>query len=153
MLEYKLTEFAKQLSTFDFKPTQQRLGDAGYDLRACITVKSVSIFPGETVRIPTGVHISLHNTNTVGLLIPRSSLGKRGGMLANTIGVIDSNYQGEIELLILNTDIEECLEIKQGERLAQLVITPIIVTEFTLVDEFSLVSERGNAGFGSSGRL
>jgi dUTP pyrophosphatase len=153
MLEYKLTQLAKELTDFDFKPTQQKEGDAGYDLRACIPFKSISIFPEETVIVPTGVHIALDNRNTVGLLIPRSSLGKRGGVLANTIGCIDSNYHGEIQLLILNTNMEECLEVKQGERLAQLVITRCSTRLFHEVVEFTAETNRGIGGFGSSGRF
>ena len=153
MLEYRLTELARKLPSIDFTPTQQRLGDAGYDLKACIPVKSVRIHPGEVIKIPTGIHVGLGREDLVGLVIPRSSLGKNGGVLANTVGVIDSNYQGEIVLMVLNTNMEEDLVILQGERIAQLVVVNCFTNTFSMVDEFGYITNRGEEGFGSSGKV
>lgn len=151
--EYKLSELAKKLTSIDFTPTQQKVGDAGYDLRACIPVKSVRIHPEEVVKIPTGIHVGLGREDLVGLVIPRSSLGKNGGVLANTVGVIDSNYQGEIVLMVLNTNMEEDLVILQGERIAQLVVVNCYTTKFSKVEGFTYETNRAEEGFGSSGRM
>jgi dUTP pyrophosphatase len=118
------------------------LGSAALDLRASIEW-DISIAPNETVKIPTGIAIHIADTGYCALILPRSGLG-------NTIGLIDSDYQGELILSILNRGTETYL-IKAYERLAQLVFVPITRPTLEFVEEFSVTTERGDKGFGSTG--
>lgn len=152
MFEYKLTELAKRNTTFNFKPTRNNLEDAGYDLRVCMEEDSILLYPKETKIIGTGVSIHIADNNFVGFLIPRSSTGKRGIMLKNTIGVIDSGYTAEIGMLLTNTNEEDVITISNGDRMAQIVFLPIATPNLTLVSEFSKESIRGLNGFGSTGQ-
>lgn len=152
MFEYKFTEQAKQQTTIDFTPKRNSVEDAGYDVRACLATDTVLLYPKQTLTIGTGICIHIANNNYVGFLIPRSSTGKRGIMLKNTIGVIDSGYTAEIGMMLTNTTEEDVLTITNGDRLAQLVFLPIATPTLKLVNNFSFVSVRGENGFGSSGR-
>ncbi|HEY3309387.1 MAG TPA: dUTP diphosphatase [Desulfuromonadaceae bacterium] len=126
-------------------------GAAAMDLRACLE-GPVEIQPGETVLIPSGIAIGIHDPGLVALLVPRSGLGiKHGIVLANTIGVIDSDYQGEIGIGIYNRS-KVAYTIQPGERICQMMFMPVIQAGLVMVDEFSQESVRGVGGFGHTGR-
>ena len=127
-------------------------GSAALDLRACLD-EAVAVVPGETVTIPSGIAISIHDPNLVAILAPRSGLGiKHGIVLANTIGVIDSDYQGEIKIGIRNQGSEP-YSIQPGERICQMLFIPVVQASLRLVEEFSQESQRGEGGFGHTGKL
>jgi dUTP pyrophosphatase len=126
-------------------------GSAALDLRACLD-QAVTVAPGETVTIPSGIAISIHDPNLVAILAPRSGLGiKHGIVLANTIGVIDSDYQGEIKIGIRNQG-NEPYRIQPGERICQMLFMPVVQTSLRVVEEFSQESQRGEGGFGHTGK-
>jgi dUTP pyrophosphatase len=148
-INYKLTALAKALAMFDFAPMQSTSGSAGYDLKACIE-KEVKIFPGETVKIPTGVHIWLNTKGIAGLYLPRSST--KGLMLENTVGLLDGDYQGESFIKFYNySDVS--VAIQPGQRIAQLVLIHVCVQEMQAVNEFQEQTTRGEGGFGSTGEF
>ena len=125
-------------------------GSAGLDLRACID-RPASIAPGETRLVATGLAIHIGDPGYAAVILPRSGLGHRHGIvLGNMVGLIDSDYQGEVLISCWNRGSEP-YEIEPGERIAQLVIVPVARAEFELVDEFS-ETERGTGGFGHTGR-
>ncbi|MCE7915712.1 MAG: dUTP diphosphatase [Nitrosomonas sp. PRO4] len=131
-------------------PTYATPGSAGLDLRACIE-QSITINPGETSLIPTGIAVHLADTGMAALVLPRSGLGhKHGIVLGNLVGLIDSDYQGQILVSCWNRS-HTAFQLNPLERIAQLVIVPIIQVEFNLVDDFVL-SHRGENGFGSTGK-
>lgn len=124
-------------------------GSAGMDLRACLDEKLV-LPPGKTELIPTGIAMHISDPGLCATILPRSGLGhKRGIVLGNLVGLIDSDYQGPLMVSVWNRG-EETQEIQPGERIAQLVILPVIQAQFEVVDDFQ-ESERGQGGFGSSG--
>lgn len=132
-------------------PTRATDGSAGIDLRACIDAP-ITIKAGETKLIGTGIAIYINNPNFAGIILPRSGLGhKHGIVLGNLVGLIDADYQGELMVSLWNRSNEDFV-LNPAERMAQYVITPIVRPEFVVVDEFSDTSERGAGGFGSSGR-
>ena len=121
------------------------------DLRACLNVPQ-TVQPGETVFIPSGIAISIHDPGLVALLLPRSGLGiKHGIVLANTIGVIDSDYQGEIGIGIHNRG-QAPYTIEPGERICQMMFVPVAQVALAMVEDFSKGSARGAGGFGHTGR-
>ncbi len=125
-------------------------GSAGLDLRACLD-KPLDIQPGETHLISTGMAIHLQDPATAATILPRSGLGhKHGIVLGNLVGLIDSDYQGPLMVSCWNRS-SSVYTIQPGERIAQLVIVPVLKADFQIVEEFS-ESERGEGGFGSSGR-
>ncbi|MFC3909078.1 dUTP diphosphatase [Legionella dresdenensis] len=125
-------------------------GSAGLDLRVCID-EPLQIAPGETVLLPTGLAIYIADPNLAAVILPRSGLGhKHGIVLGNLVGLIDSDYQGELKISCWNRNVEH-FTINPGERIAQLVFIPVVQAAFELVDSFS-ETERGEGGFGSSGR-
>jgi len=131
-------------------PSYATGGAAAMDLRACLDAPK-TVQPGETVLIPSGIAISIHNPGLVALLVPRSGLGiKHGIVLANTIGVIDSDYQGEIGIGIVNRG-SATYTIEPGERVCQMMFVPVLQADLHVVTEFSQESERGTGGFGSTG--
>ncbi len=129
-------------------PSRAHPGDAGLDLYAC---EAAHIGPGERWSVGTGVAVEIPEGHA-GLVLPRSGLAKRHGIsLVNSPGLIDAGYRGEIRVLLLNTDPAETFRVEPGDRIAQLVITPIALPE--PVEAESLAdSARGDGGFGSSGR-
>lgn len=128
-------------------PSYASPGDAGADLR---TTVDVTLAPGERRLVPTGVAIALP-FGTVGLIHPRSGLAAKHGLtIVNAPGTIDAGYRGEIFACLLNTDSTKPIELKRGDRIAQLVIQRIEIASFTVVDELS-DSVRGTGGFGSTG--
>ena len=125
-------------------------GSAGLDLRACLDAP-LTLHPGETQLIPTGLSIYLEDPSTAALILPRSGLGhKHGIVLGNLVGLIDSDYQGELMVSCWNRG-SDSFTIEVGDRIAQLMIVPVIQAEFDIVDEFA-ESDRGEGGFGHSGR-
>ena len=126
-------------------------GSAAMDLRACLT-EPLTVQAGETVLIPSGIAIAIHDPGLVALIVPRSGLGiKHGIVLANTIGVIDSDYQGEIGIGIHNRGLKQ-YTIEPGERICQLLFVPVLQVSLEMVDEFSQGSSRGSGGFGHTGK-
>lgn len=125
-------------------------GSAGLDLRACID-EPLTIAPGETVLINTGLAIHIENPLLAATILPRSGLGhKHGIVLGNLVGLIDSDYQGPLMVSCWNRS-QTAYTVAPGERIAQLVIVPVVKAQFKVVDEF-FASSRGEGGFGSSGR-
>ena len=132
-------------------PDYATTGSAAMDLRACLS-EPMTVQPGETVFIPSGIAISIHDPRLVALLVPRSGLGiKHGIVLANTIGVIDSDYQGEIGIGIFNRS-KTAYTIEPGERICQMMFVPVTQIILAMVEEFSVDSDRGAGGFGHTGR-
>jgi len=124
-------------------------GSAGLDLRACLDAP-LTIAPGETHLIPTGIAIHLDDARLAAVLLPRSGLGhKHGIVLGNLVGLIDSDYQGQVMVSCWNRG-NAAFTIAPGERIAQMVIVPVVQVRFEVVDEFT-ESQRGAGGFGSSG--
>ncbi|HQS99435.1 MAG TPA: dUTP diphosphatase [Thiobacillus sp.] len=134
----------------DALPAYATPGSAGLDLRACIDAP-IQLQPGETRLIPTGLAIHLADPGYAALILPRSGLGhKHGIVLGNLVGLIDSDYQGQLMVSAWNRS-QTAFELVPMERLAQLVIVPVVQAQFNVVDEFES-SERGTGGFGSTGR-
>ncbi len=131
-------------------PTYATPGSAGLDLRACIEA-TITLAAGETRLIPTGLAIHLADPGFAAMILPRSGLGhKHGIVLGNLVGLIDSDYQGQLMVSTWNRSAQP-FELVPMERLAQLVIVPVVQAEFNVVDDFE-VSDRGEGGFGSTGR-
>jgi len=125
-------------------------GSAGLDLRACVD-STIKLQPGDTTLIPTGLAIYIEDPGYAGIILPRSGLGhKHGIVLGNLVGLIDSDYQGQLFVSCWNRGTE-AFEIEVGARIAQLVIVPVVQVGFTAVDEFK-TSDRGSGGFGSTGQ-
>lgn len=125
-------------------------GSAGMDMRACLDAPLV-LQPGETHLIPTGLAIHIEDGGLAAMLLPRSGLGhKHGIVLGNLVGLIDSDYQGQVFVSCWNRGSER-FTVEPGERIAQMVIVPVVHADFEVVDEF-VTSERGAGGFGHSGR-
>ena len=124
-------------------------GSAGVDLRACVD-EPLTVQPGATELVPTGIALHLEDPGLAATILPRSGLGhKHGIVMVNLVGLIDSDYQGEILVSCWNRSTEP-FEIEPGLRLAQLVIVPVVQVEFDVVQEFS-ASRRGAGGFGHTG--
>lgn len=133
----------------DQPPHYATAGSAGLDLRACIA-EPVTIQPGETLLIPTGVAIHLADPQLAAMILPRSGLGHRHGIvLGNLVGLIDSDYQGEIMVSTWNRG-REAFTLQPLDRLAQLVVVPVLQIAFNEVEEFAETA-RGDGGFGSTG--
>ncbi len=125
-------------------------GSAGMDLRAALE-KTTEIHPGETILIPTGLAIYVEDSSMAAVVLPRSGLGhKHGIVLGNLVGLIDSDYQGQLFVSCWNRGNER-FTINVGDRIAQLVIVPVIQADFDIVDEFAS-TDRGSGGFGHSGK-
>ena len=125
-------------------------GSAGLDLRACIDAPII-LNPGETTLVPTGLAIHLADPGHAAMILPRSGLGhKHGVVLGNLVGLIDSDYQGELMISTWNRG-QTAFTLNPFERLAQLVIVPVVQAQFNIVDDFE-ASERGAGGFGSTGK-
>ncbi len=134
----------------DALPAYATSGSAGLDLRACIDAP-IQLQPGETRLIPTGLAIHLADPGYAAMILPRSGLGhKHGIVLGNLVGLIDSDYQGQLMVSAWNRS-QSAFELTPMERLAQLVIVPVVQAQFNVVDAFES-SERGAGGFGSTGR-
>jgi dUTP pyrophosphatase len=131
-------------------PAYATAGSAGLDLRACLD-EALTLPPGQTALIPSGIAIHLANPGLAAIVLPRSGLGhKHGIVLGNLVGLIDSDYQGQIMVSAWNRG-GEAFTIAPMERIAQLVIVPVVQAAFEVVDDFA-ASERGGSGFGSTGK-
>jgi len=130
-------------------PTYATEGSAAIDLRACV-LETVHLKPAESLMIPAGLALHLADRTLAALILPRSGLGHKGLILGNSVGLIDSDYQGEISLSCWNRGTET-LTINPGDRIAQLIIVPIVTATFRVVDTFASKTARGEAGFGHSG--
>ena len=125
-------------------------GSAGMDLRAC-TEEVMTILPGETRLIPAGFAMHMEDSGLAAVILPRSGLGhKHGIVLGNLVGLIDSDYQGQVYVSCWNRS-DKAFEIEPGMRIAQLVFVPVVVADFEVVESFE-ESERGAGGFGHTGR-
>ncbi|UPT54262.1 dUTP diphosphatase [Dickeya zeae] len=131
-------------------PTYATPGSAGLDLRACLD-SAIVLAAGETTLVPTGLAIHIANPSLAAVILPRSGLGhKHGVVLGNLVGLIDSDYQGQLMVSVWNRG-SQSFTIEPGERIAQMVFVPVVQAEFNLVNDF-VDSERGEGGFGHSGR-
>ena len=131
------------------RPSYATSGSAGLDLRACIA-DSLTVEPGEVSLIPTGIAIHLADPGLAAMILPRSGLGhKHGIVLGNLVGLIDSDYQGQIMVSCWNRS-KVSFKINPLERIAQLVVVPVVRVNFNVVTEFK-ESNRGEKGFGSTG--
>lgn len=131
-------------------PSYATEGSAGLDLRACLD-DAITLEPGNTVLVPTGLAIHIGDPSLAAVILPRSGLGhKHGVVLGNLVGLIDSDYQGQLMVSVWNRS-QQTFVIEPGERLAQLVFVPVVQAEFNLVTDFA-ESERGAGGFGHTGR-
>lgn len=130
-------------------PSYATPGSAGLDLRACLD-QALTVAAGETVLIGTGLAVHIEDPGLAATILPRSGLGhKHGIVLGNLVGLIDSDYQGELKVSVWNRSTEP-FTIEPGERIAQMVILPVVQVEFNVVAEFA-DSSRGDGGFGHSG--
>jgi dUTP pyrophosphatase len=131
-------------------PQYATAGSAGLDLRACIA-RPLTLEPGQAELVPTGLAIHLADPNLAAMILPRSGLGhKHGVVLGNLVGLIDSDYQGALMVSCWNRSAAR-YEIQPGERIAQLIVVPVLQVALEIVSEFS-ASARGDGGFGHSGR-
>jgi len=132
-------------------PTYATAGSAGLDLRACLDTP-LTLAPNAWQLVPTGMAIHLADPGYAALILPRSGLGhKHGIVLGNLVGLIDSDYQGQLMVSAWNRS-DVAYTLAPMERLAQLVIVPVVQAQFNIVDEFPAASERGEGGYGSTGR-
>ena len=128
-------------------PEYATVGSAGLDLRSC---DNAMIHPGETVQFPMGYSIYIGDHTLCGMIMPRSGLGIKGILPANVLGLIDSDYQGELMVYLKNHGDENFI-VESGDRIAQLVIMPVESVYFSIVSEFKHSTDRGEGGFGSTG--
>ena len=141
ILDERIREYLPQYSTS---------GSAGLDLRAC-TNEKMTINPGDTVLIPTGLAINIADPSYAAVILPRSGLGHKNGIvLGNLVGLIDSDYQGQLFVSIWNRG-KETFELNPFDRIAQLVVIPVVKVDLNIVDDFK-ETERGAGGFGSTGK-
>ena len=132
-------------------PAYATPGSAGLDIRACLDI-AVTLQPNAWQLIPTGIAIHLKNPNFAAMILPRSGLGhKHGIVLGNLVGLIDSDYQGQLMVSAWNRSPTP-FTIEPMERIAQLVIVPVVQAQFNVVSEFVAASERGAGGYGSTGK-
>jgi len=130
-------------------PSYTTSGSAAMDLRACIN-ESIQLQSKKTVLVPTGLAFYIEDKKYAGIVLPRSGLGhKHGIILGNSVGLIDSDYQGELMVSLLNNSTKN-FEINPGDRIAQFMLIPIILIDFDFVEEFEK-TERASGGFGHSG--
>ncbi|MEY3551597.1 MAG: dUTP diphosphatase [Burkholderiales bacterium] len=135
----------------DMMPAYATAGSAGLDLRACLD-EPLTLAPNAWQLVPTGMAMHLKDPAYAALILPRSGLGhKHGIVLGNLVGLIDSDYQGQLMVSAWNRS-EVAFTIEPMERIAQLVIVPVVQAQFHVVDEFTQASERGEGGYGSTGK-
>ena len=149
------------MTTIDLKVLDERMaeqlpayatpGSAGLDLRACLDAPLV-LAPGQSQLIPTGLSIHIGDPGLAAMILPRSGLGhKHGIVLGNLVGLIDSDYQGQLMVSAWNRS-DTAFTVQPMERLAQLVIVPVVQAQFNVVSEFAAPSARGEGGYGSTGK-
>lgn len=131
-------------------PTYATTGSAGLDLRALIE-RPLTVKAGETVLIPTGISIHIADPSLAAVILPRSGLGHKNGIvLGNLVGLIDSDYQGPLMVSLWNRSQSD-FQIEVGDRIAQLVFVPVVQASFNIVSDF-IATDRGEGGFGHSGK-
>jgi dUTP pyrophosphatase len=150
----------KRLGTEFPLPTYSTPGSAGIDLRAMLEEDKITVYPGETILIPTGIALNINNPTLMAVLAPRSGLGhKHGVVLGNLIGIIDSDYQNQIFVSLWNrlpvstnpmVNIANSFDVAVGDRIAQMLFVPVVQVEFNIVEDFE-ASQRGLGGFGHTG--
>ena len=146
-IDYKILD--PRIGTEFPLPTYATTGSAGMDLRACLD-EAITLFPNETALIPTGLAIHIGDPSLAAVILPRSGLGhKHGIVLGNLVGLIDSDYQGQLMISCWNRG-KEIFTMQPGERIAQLVFVPVVQVALQPVEEFDQ-SHRGEGGFGHSG--
>ena len=134
----------------DFLPAYATGGSAGLDLRACIDAP-LTLEPGQTVLVPTGLAMHIADPGYAAMILPRSGLGHKNGIvLGNLVGLIDSDYQGQLMVSTWNRG-KSAFTLQPMDRLAQLVVVPVVQVGFNVVEEFAS-SDRGTGGFGSTGK-
>ena len=134
----------------DFLPAYATTGSAGLDLRACVEVP-LTIEPGQTVLVPTGLAIHIGDPGYAAMILPRSGLGHKNGIvLGNLVGLIDSDYQGQLMVSTWNRG-QSTFSLQPMDRLAQLIVVPVLQVGFNVVEDFA-TSDRGAGGFGSTGK-
>jgi dUTP pyrophosphatase len=134
----------------DFLPAYATPGSAGLDLRACIEAP-MTIEPGQTVLVPTGLAIHIGDPGYAAMILPRSGLGHKSGIvLGNLVGLIDSDYQGQLMVSTWNRG-QATFTLQPMDRLAQLIVVPVLQVGFNVVEDFA-TSDRGVGGFGSTGK-
>ncbi|MBB3225040.1 dUTP diphosphatase [Pseudoduganella umbonata] len=134
----------------ELMPAYATPGSAGLDLRACIDAP-LTIEPGQTVLVPTGLAIHIGDPGYAAMILPRSGMGHKNGIvLGNLVGLIDSDYQGQLMVSTWNRG-QNAFTLQAMERLAQLIVVPVLQVGFNVVEEFG-ASERGEGGFGSTGK-
>ena len=134
----------------DFLPAYATTGSAGLDLRACVEVP-MTIEPGQTVLVPTGLAIHIGDPGYAAMILPRSGLGHKNGIvLGNLVGLIDSDYQGQLMVSTWNRGLAS-FTLQPMDRLAQLIVVPVLQVGFNVVEDFA-TSDRGAGGFGSTGK-
>lgn len=147
-IEYKILD--PRIGDIFPLPTYATSGSAGMDLRACLD-QALTMNPGDTQLIPTGLAIHIGDPSLAAVILPRSGLGhKHGVVLGNLVGLIDSDYQGQLMISCWNRG-QQSFVIEPGERVAQMVFVPVLQVELAAVDDFDQ-SARGTGGFGHSGR-
>lgn len=150
MLNVQLKILDKRIGNIYPLPHYATAGSAGLDLRACID-QELMIKPGGVELIPSGIAIHIADTHYAAMVLPRSGMGhKHGIVLGNLVGLIDSDYQGQIMISCWNRGSEQFI-ITPGERIAQLIVVPVLHANFEVVPEF-VISKRGKGGFGHTGR-
>lgn len=131
-------------------PAYATEGSAGLDLRACLD-EALTVEPGQTHLVPTGLAIHINDPGLAATILPRSGLGhKHGIVLGNLVGLIDSDYQGQLMVSVWNRG-QDTFTIEPGDRIAQLVFVPVVQAEFNIVEDFD-ATQRGEGGFGHSGK-
>ena len=134
----------------DYLPAYATAGSAGLDLRACLT-EALTLEPGQTALVPTGLAIHIADPGYAAMILPRSGLGHKNGIvLGNLVGLIDSDYQGQLMVSTWNRG-QSAFTLQPMDRLAQLVVVPVLQVAFNVVEEFE-TSDRGAGGFGSTGQ-
>lgn len=128
---------------------QETPGSAGYDIRAVLDRSWVKLYPGGTLQVGTGICLDMQDSGLAAFLLPRSGAGCRGLVLANGVGLIDSDYQQEIKVVLWNRTIDQVFEIQNYQRVAQMVFMKVEHPHFNIVQQFA--QETGRGGFGSTG--
>ena len=150
MKQIDLKILDKRIGTEFPLPTYATTGSAGLDLRALVE-QPLTVEAGQTVLIPTGISVYIANPNLAAVILPRSGLGHKNGIvLGNLVGLIDSDYQGPLMVSLWNRS-DKPFTIEVGDRIAQLVFVPVVQAQFNIVEEFT-ATDRGEGGFGHSGK-
>lgn len=150
MKQINLKILDKRIGTEFPLPTYATAGSAGLDLRALVD-QSLTVEAGQTVLIPTGISVYIADPNLAAVILPRSGLGHKNGIvLGNLVGLIDSDYQGPLMVSLWNRS-DKPFTIEVGDRIAQLVFVPVVQAQFNIVEEFT-ATDRGEGGFGHSGK-